>query len=82
MQPSSPAALAAGRPTRRYRSIEPIEGYVHKFRLEACEAAAIPELTPPPTQAVPSVAGLLAKFALSVAALSGLLIASARVLVN
>lgn len=57
---------------RDYRGSVPIDGYVHKFRLEAREEAAAenwPQLDSTPTVSLP---GLLGKFVLSAVALAGI----------
>lgn len=81
MQPSSATAIETDPPARRHRAIEPIDGYIHKFRLEAGEAAASPELAPT-AEPTTTVVELVAKFALAALALSGLLFAGARALGN
>jgi hypothetical protein len=66
---------------REYRGCVPIDGYVHKFRLEAREEAAAerwPHLDKTPTV---SLGGLLGKFLLSVIALAGIAAAGASVLI-
>jgi hypothetical protein len=66
---------------REYRGAVPIDGYVHKFRLEAREEAAAesrPQLNETPTV---SLAALLGKFGLSVLALAGIAAAGASALI-
>ncbi|MBM0105867.1 hypothetical protein JM946_14115 [Steroidobacter sp. S1-65] len=66
---------------RESRSVVPMDGYVHKFRLEACEEAAAerrPQLEATPTV---SVGSLLGKLALSALALLGIAAAGARALI-
>jgi hypothetical protein len=65
---------------REYRGSVPIDGYVHKFRLEAREEAAAenrPQLDIAPTV---SLGGLLGKFVLSAIALAGIAAAGASAL--
>ncbi|WP_116811098.1 hypothetical protein [Steroidobacter cummioxidans] len=67
MQSLTPASAS-----REYRGSVPIDGYVHKFRLEAREEAAAekwPQLDTKPTVSLP---GLLGKFVLSAIALAGI----------
>lgn len=62
------------------QSSVPIDGYVHKFRLEACEEAAAehrPQLDTTPTV---SLGGLLGKLVLSAVALAGIAAAGASAL--
>lgn len=63
--------------SREYRAIVPVEGYVHKFRLEAGEEASAPELTARTVH----LGALLGKFALVALALAGIAAAGARVLI-
>ena len=65
---------------REYRAIVPIEGYVHKFRLEAREEAVVRVLTTEPAPTV-NLGALLGKFVLVVLALAGIGAAAARVLI-
>lgn len=65
----------------QYRTSVPIDGYVHKFRLEAREEAAAecrPQLDATPTV---SFGALLGKFVLSALALAGIAAAGARALI-
>ena len=64
---------------REYRAIVPIEGYVHKFRLEAREEAVARVLTTEPAHV--NLGALLGKFVLVVLALAGIGAAAARVLI-
>lgn len=57
---------------REYRGSVPIDGYVHKFRLEACEEAAAQSRPLFDTTPTVSLGGLLGKFALSAIALAGI----------
>lgn len=72
---------ASTQTTREYRAIVPMEGYVHKFRLEALEEAVArapqPELSTPTV----SLGPLLAKFALVALTLAGIGAAGARMLI-
>lgn len=66
---------------REYRGSAPIDGYVHKFRLEAREEAAAenrPHLDAAPTV---SLGGLLGKFVLYAIALAGIAAAGASALI-
>lgn len=66
---------------RDYRGRVPIDGYVHKFRLDAREEAAAesrPQLDTAPTV---SLGGLLGKFVLSAIALAGIAAAGASALI-
>lgn len=69
-------------PARDYRAIVPIDGYVHKFRLEACEEA-VAERCERLNATAPTVSlgALLGKFALSVLALAGIAAVGARALI-
>lgn len=78
IMPSFPPAAAT---TRGYRAIVPIEGYVHKFRLEAREEAAARDLQPEVTGPTVSLGPLLGKFVFIVLALAGIAAAGARVLI-
>ena len=49
---------------REYRAIVPIEGYVHKFRLEAREESAANAAASEPTTSTVSLGSLLAKLGL------------------
>lgn len=77
-EPVMPASTQA---PREYRAIVPMEGYVHKFRLEALEEAVT--RTPQLEVSTPTVSlgPLLAKFALTALALAGIGAAGARVLI-
>jgi len=75
------AATATAPPARRYRAIEPIDGYIHKFRLEACEEAATPDFAPLPTASVPTLLGVLSKFVAAALLLSGLLAVAVRAVI-
>lgn len=66
---------------QEYRSIVPIEGYVHKFRLEAREEAAARVIEPAPDMPTVSIGVLLGKFALVAVLLAGIAAAGARVLI-
>jgi hypothetical protein len=72
------AASAAATPARRYRAIEPIDGYIHKFRLEACEEAATQDFSPPSNDGMPTLLGVMAKFVAAALGLSGLLAIAVR----
>lgn len=66
---------------REFRTTVPIDGYVHKFRLEAREEAAAecrPELQAAPTV---SLGALLGKFVLFALVLAGFAAAGARALI-
>lgn len=66
---------------RDYRGCVPIDGYVHKFRLDAREEAAAesrPQLHATPTV---SLGGLLGKFVLSAIGLAGIAAAGASALI-
>lgn len=66
---------------REYRGSVPIDGYVHKFRLEAREEEAAesrPHLDTTPTV---SLGALLGKFVLSAVALAGIAAAGASALI-
>jgi len=67
--------------SREYRCIVPIDGYVHKFRLEAREEAAAHVAQPELTEPSVSLGSLLGKFALIALALVGIGAAGARVLI-
>jgi len=74
-------SLTQARTPREYRGSVPIDGYVHKFRLESREEAAAesrPQLDATPTV---SLGGLLGKFVLSAVALAGIAAAGARALI-
>ena len=66
---------------REYRGSVPIEGYIHKFRLEACEEAAAENRPQPELAPTVSLGGLLGKFVLSAVALAGIAAAGARALI-
>lgn len=66
---------------REYRGSVPIDGYVHKFRLEACEEAAVENRPQFDTAPTVSLGGLLGKFVLSAVALAGIAAAGARALI-
>lgn len=76
-----PATRETVATSREYRNIVPIEGYVHKFRLESREEAAVRSADA--TLAVPTVClrALLGKFVLVAVALAGIGVAGARVLI-
>jgi hypothetical protein len=76
MQPLSQTAARS----HDYRAVVPLDGYVHKFRLEAREEAAAPDI---PSAATPTVnlGALVGKFALSLLALIGLAAAGAHALI-
>ena len=57
---------------REYRGCVPIDGYVHKFRLESREEAAAERWQQPATTPTVSLGGLLGKFLLSAVALAGI----------
>ena len=68
-------------PTGEYRAIVPMEGYVHKFRLEAREEAAARDLHAEAGAPTVSMGPLLGKLALFALALAGIAAAGARVLI-
>ena len=57
---------------REYRACVPIDGYVHKFRLEAREEAAAERWPQPDTTPTVSLGALLGKFGLFVLVLAGI----------
>lgn len=67
--------------TREYRGIVPIDGYVHKFRLEAQEEAAARFSQPDVTVPRVNLGTLLGKFVLFALALAGIGAAGARMLI-
>jgi hypothetical protein len=66
---------------REYRGSVPIDGYVHKFRLEAREAEAAENRSQLDTTPTVSLGGLLGKFVLSALALAGIAAAGASALI-
>lgn len=68
-------------PVSQHRATVPIEGYVHKFRLEAREEAAARFLEPESATAAVSLRALLGKFVLLALALVGIGAAGARALI-
>ncbi|MFC4314186.1 hypothetical protein ACFPN2_34265 [Steroidobacter flavus] len=66
---------------RDYRGCVPIDGYVHKFRLEAREEEAAERRPHPDTTPTVSLGALLGKFVLSAVALAGIAAAGASVLI-
>jgi hypothetical protein len=67
-----PAISQAAATGREYRAIVPIEGYVHKFRLEAREEAAARALAIESATPTVSLGALLGKFVLITLALAGI----------
>lgn len=65
---------------REYRGCVPIDGYVHKFRLEAREEAAAENRPQLDTTTTVSFGSLIGKFVLSVVALAGIAAAGAHAL--
>jgi len=66
--------------SREYRGSVPIDGYVHKFRLESREEAAAekwPQLDTTPTVSLP---GLLGKLVLSAVALAGIAVGASALI--
>ncbi|HEY0687280.1 MAG TPA: hypothetical protein VGD45_33405 [Steroidobacter sp.] len=61
--------------------VVPMDGYVHKFRLESNEEAAADRWPPWDTTPTVSLGSLLGKFVLSVVALAGIAAAGARALI-
>jgi hypothetical protein len=57
---------------REYRGCVPIDGYVHKFRLETREEAQAEQWPKPDATPTVSLGGLLGKLALSAVALTGI----------
>lgn len=68
-------------PPREFRTTVPIGGYVHKFRLEACEEAAAEHRSHLNAAPTVSLGSLLGKFVLSVLVLAGIAAAGARALI-
>lgn len=68
-------------PASQHRATVPIEGYVHKFRLEAREEAAASLLELESSSAPVSLGALLGKFVLVTLALACIGAAGARVLI-
>lgn len=66
---------------REYRGSVPIDGYVHKFRLEAREEAAAESWAQRDTTPTVSLGGLLGKFVISAVALAGIAAAGASALI-
>lgn len=66
---------------REYRGSVPMDGYVHKFRLEACEEAAAENRAQIDTTPTVSLGALLGKFVLSAVALAGIAAAGASALI-
>lgn len=75
------SSLEAVATTREYRAIIAIEGYVHKFRLEAREEEAARSFTPEVTAPTVRLGSLLGKLVLFVLALAGLGAAGVLVLI-
>jgi hypothetical protein len=65
---------------REYRGSVPIDGYVHKFRLEAREEAAAESWPQFDTAPTVSLGGLLGKFVLSIVALAGIAIGASALI--
>ncbi|MET0533277.1 MAG: hypothetical protein ABW171_03550 [Steroidobacter sp.] len=66
---------------REFRSIVPMDGYVHKFRLEAREETIASRPQPESIAPTVSLGSLLGKFVLVTLALAGIGAAGARVLI-
>lgn len=66
---------------REPRCVVPMDGYVHKFRLEAREEAAAERRVHVETTPTVSVGSLLGKLALSALALLGIAAAGSHVLI-
>lgn len=73
--------LTQANPPREFRNCVPFDGYVHKFRLEACEEAAAENRSQPDTTPTVSLGALLGKFFLSAIALAGIAAAGASALI-
>jgi hypothetical protein len=76
MQPLTPANTP-----REFRNCVPFDGYVHKFRLEACEEAAAENRSQLDATPTVSFGSLLGKLVLSAVALAGIAAAGASALI-
>jgi len=65
---------------QEYRSIVPIEGYVHKFRLEAREEASARDLESALATPTVNLGALLGRFVIVTVVLTGIAAAGARIL--
>ncbi|WP_129778426.1 hypothetical protein [Peristeroidobacter soli] len=74
-------SLTQAAPPREYRGCVPIDGYVHKFRLESREEAAAENWQQVETTPTVSLGGLLGKFLLSAVALAGIAAAGVSALI-
>ena len=66
---------------REFRNCVPFDGYVHKFRLEACEEAAAENRSQLDATPTVSVGSLLGKLVLSAFALAGIAAAGASAMI-
>lgn len=73
-------SLTQATPSREYRGCVPIDGYVHKFRLEAREQEAADRRSGLDTTPV-SLGALLSKFVIYAVALAGIAAVGASALI-